>query len=93
MVSWNYRVIQHDYDDGAGGTETMFGIHEVHYDDNGEPTMMSAEPVRAECEDLLWMLRVFSEAATRPILDENLKPVGLEGTQAVEKLLSPDSSA
>jgi len=92
-MPWNYRVIQHDYDDGDGGTETMFAIHEVYYDDAGAPKAMSAEPVRAECEDLLWMIRVFTEAAAKPILDEHLKPISVEGTLDVEKLLSPGSNS
>ncbi len=36
-MTWNYRIVK--YADGTG-----YGLHEVHYDKNGEPVSMSAEP-------------------------------------------------
>lgn len=38
--TWNYRIIAHEYDD-----EIEYGIHEVYYDEKGEPQEWSTEPV------------------------------------------------
>lgn len=39
-MSWNYRVIRHP---------GWFGIHEVHYDKRGRPTLWTERPIlRAE---------------------------------------------
>jgi hypothetical protein len=38
-MSWNYRVIE--YKDGSG-----FGLHEVFYDDNGQPWGMTEDAIR-----------------------------------------------
>jgi hypothetical protein len=37
MTHWNYRVIKRQ--------DESFGIHEVYYDENGDPTMCTADPV------------------------------------------------
>ena len=36
-MSWDYRIVK--YKSGEG-----FGLHEIHYDDNGVPWGMSEEP-------------------------------------------------
>jgi hypothetical protein len=38
MNKWNYRIVK--YADGSG-----FGLHEVYYDENGDPQAMTAGPV------------------------------------------------
>ena len=36
-MSWNYRIVK--YPDGGG-----YGLHEVHYDDNGKAKNMTESP-------------------------------------------------
>jgi len=38
MMTWTYRIIR--YSDGRG-----FGLHEVFYDEIGNPVTMTAEPI------------------------------------------------
>lgn len=68
-MSWNYRVIRHPASD-IEGDEPTFAIHEVYYDDQGNPngwtdaTDVSAESVADVVEVLAMMLR----ATERPVL-------------------------
>ena len=63
-MTWNYRVVR------KGGE--YYGIHEVYYDDGGNPEMVTVEPVGAAgdtfdelVDDFTYMLRAFG----KPILD------------------------
>ena len=38
-MTWNYRIVQ--YVDGSG-----YGLHEVYYDENGQPWSMTSDPAR-----------------------------------------------
>lgn len=67
MTGWNHRVVRKTY-----RGETMLGIHEVYYDDEGIPEMVTVEPVGAVGdtllelkEELLSMLAAFG----KPILE------------------------
>jgi hypothetical protein len=42
-MTWNYRVVR--YRDGTG-----YGLHEVHYDDEGEPWSMTQRPASFACD-------------------------------------------
>ena len=68
MTTWNYRVVR--YDDGD------LGLHEIYYDDQGKPVMMTEQPVgfvasgEEGVEGLIQSLeRALQEAQNRPILE------------------------
>lgn len=66
-MSWNYRIVK--YANGQG-----FGLHEVHYDKNGEEIRMTENPaafVGDTPEDIRDAL-VFAkmDASRRPVFDE-----------------------
>lgn len=44
MGSWNYRVIEFVTPDIDGSEQSWRAIHEVHYDDNGNPVAYSENP-------------------------------------------------
>ncbi len=48
MSHWNYRVVGHDTD----SEEPWFAIHEVYYEDDGSPRLMSLNPIYAKGETL-----------------------------------------
>lgn len=53
MSHWNYRVVRKAYPPGADGTiEHALGIHEVYYDDNGDPQMVTEERMDPHGETL-----------------------------------------
>ena len=69
-MSWNYRIVR--YRDGEG-----FGLHEVYYDDDGQPWSMTEEATRFVChpdegpegiKESLAMAMV--DARKRPVLDQ-----------------------
>jgi len=73
MIYWNYRVVRKAYPPGADGTiEHVLGIHEVYYDDDGKPEMVTENRMDAHGEtldelrtDLRWMM----EALDKPVLE------------------------
>ncbi len=59
---WNYRVIEHD---------RFFAIHEVYYNDKGEITAISEDPIAPAGEtldELKGALKYYQQAVKRPIL-------------------------
>lgn len=62
MSGWNHRVMDH---------KTYVGIHEVYYDENGEPMSWSKEPdiVADNVEDLRWLLQKMLESLDKPMLE------------------------
>lgn len=56
-MSWNYRIVKHVLEDG----EPYYGLHEVHYDDKGEPKNWTESAARfggdsaEEVQDALFM--------------------------------------
>ncbi len=72
MSHWNYRVIE--FNDGA---EPWYAIHEVYYDDAGEPNGYSAKPaivigsnIDGDRDSLRWTLDRMHEALDQPVLHE-----------------------
>jgi hypothetical protein len=66
-MSWNYRLVK--YANGSG-----FGVHEVHYDANGNPQSMTAEPatfVGEAPEDIAdALLKARADVARRGIFEQ-----------------------
>jgi hypothetical protein len=69
-MSWNYRIVR--YRDGSG-----FGLHEVHYDRDGQPRAMTEQPTSFACdvedgpEGVVQSLGMaHRDALGRPVLDE-----------------------
>ena len=58
-MSWNYRIVE--YRDGSG-----FGLHEVFYDDKGQPWSMTEQPASFACWRIVWSF-VASSPATKPL--------------------------
>lgn len=61
-MSWNYRVVQ---------TEDGFGIHEVHYADDGTIENLTVEPMPVTCnpdEDLKETFEQMASAFKLPVL-------------------------
>ena len=66
-MSWNYRVIKH--------AEEQFSIHEVYYDEEGNPQSMTVNPVSAfgeTLEELKDDALLISVALTKPVLDAKM---------------------
>ena len=66
MATWNYRVVK-----TATDGETIFGIHEVYYDDDDKPQMYSTEPCPVFSEDLDGLRKEcerFLFAVSKPVL-------------------------
>lgn len=62
-MSWNYRITE------KNGT---YGIHEVYYNDEGEPNAISEEAVTLgmleTLEDLKGDLELINRALTKPVI-------------------------
>lgn len=73
MSHWNYRVVRKAYPPAADGAiEHVLGIHEVYYNDSGEPQMVTEERMGPHGEtldelrtDLTWMI----QALDKPVLE------------------------
>ena len=66
-MTWNYRVVKKTY---MG--DTLFGIHEVYYDDDGNPDMVTVQPVGIVGDDIHELRReyvYYLRALLRPALD------------------------
>ena len=67
-MSWNYRVIKTTEGDCA-----YYAIHEVYYDDDGQPDGSTVEPVFVSgesVEDIRQMLAQMLRDVDRPALEE-----------------------
>jgi len=65
-VTWDYRVIKTN-----NGGETWFGVHEVHYDEDGALWAYTEEPIAIESESEEGLPKVFEQmlqALERPVL-------------------------
>lgn len=65
-MSWNHRVLAHDY---AG--EIYFKIHEVYYDEKLHPHSYTKEAITVGGEDIKgmkWKLNKMYECLKKPIL-------------------------
>ena len=68
-MNWNYRIIEH---------EDRFGLHVVHYTEDGSPQSFRQEPAfvwvkDGSMEDVLEMMKA---AANRPVLQYAEVPFG-----------------
>lgn len=64
---WNHRVVVKKV-----GGENHYGIHEVYYDSNGNPTACTEDPVHPfgeTFEELAAEIQYFSQALEKPLLD------------------------
>lgn len=78
-MTWNYRVVRYR-ERGAG-----YGLHEVYYNDNGEPVTMGAAPAIfcADAEEgpdaiATMLTRALKDAKERGVLDEPTRWPGLK---------------
>jgi hypothetical protein len=89
-MGWNHRVVYHK----AGFVENnpaltwveYLAIHEVHYDEDDKPMMMTEQPVNILSSggneplvEIKWMLQEMLKATEKPILDfDNLEEIERE---------------
>ena len=67
-MTWNHRVIRHTKD----CEEPWLAIHEVFYDDNGNPNSCIVDPIKLineDLESLKWEINKIKECLDKPILD------------------------
>lgn len=67
-MSWNYRIIRHIPEKG----EAYLAVHEVFYDDDGEPDGCTENPIQIIGEDLeaiQFQSMKIAESVDKPILD------------------------
>lgn len=73
MSYWNYRVLAKKV-----GNEIEYGLYEVYYDDEDNPTSCSTNSCNPLCyssegnepiESLNWILEVMKKALEKPIID------------------------
>ena len=65
-MGWNYRVLAHKQFD-----EVYFYIHEVYYDEEGNPDGYVEIPVSPQSEEIKgmrWQLNKMNEALSKPII-------------------------
>lgn len=71
-MSWNHRVIRRRFENPVSkGIEECFTVHEVHYDDNNQPELWTAEPVEPygeSLEELMKDIERFKLAFNKPVL-------------------------
>ena len=66
-MGWNHRVLRHIYTE-----ETWLAIHEVYYDDEGNPNSCTVDPIEPGGETLDELkagLELMMKACEKPILD------------------------
>jgi len=72
MAHWNHRVVVKEYKSSTGEIEKFYGIHEVYYDDKGNPdgvTEESVSPVGDSLTDIKNSLDRMKKACTLPVLN------------------------
>lgn len=66
-MSWNYRLVKRTHND-----KVFYGIHEVYYDDQGNPKSITENPVGVTEEskgDIMTTLRHMERALAMPTLN------------------------
>jgi hypothetical protein len=75
---WNHRVVRRVYKT-TNYEEESFAIHEAYYDDDGNVTRITQDPVDphgSSMEDLRWSLNKMRECLEYPVLDyETMKEI------------------
>lgn len=83
MSYWNYRVVEKNITNKIDCSDmeyenTCYSIHEVYYDEDGNITMWSEEPIvgygEGDYRDLKADLEYMLEACSKPILKESDLP-------------------
>lgn len=72
MTTWNYRVTVTREPDGLGGTEEVFAIREVYYNEAGRPISWSEQaiaPVGDSWKSVADDLAKMGRAVGIPVLD------------------------
>ena len=70
-MSWNYRLVHKAWPDDDPPYE-QWAIHEVYYDEDDNPTMVTVDPVAFLVEDLGEVQTVFDwyrKALSKPVLE------------------------
>ena len=70
-MSWNHRVLATEVPYPDGTTEMYFEIHEVYYDEDGNPNGYTANPITIggdSLEGLNWTVDRIKESLTKTIL-------------------------
>ena len=83
-MTWNHRVICHN----ENPKEPWYAIHEVFYDDDGNPESCTKEPIQIIQEDvgaIKWEVDKIRKALEKPVLD-------YEMFTAMEKKLDSECS-
>jgi len=65
-MTWNYRLLAHEQNN-----EFWIEIHEVHYNESGEPkaySQNSAQPHAEDKKSMQWVLNKMQDALKKPIL-------------------------
>ena len=69
-MSWNYRLVRTQYPESASGS--LIGIHEVYYDADGRPIMVTTDPITVigdTPEEVRQVYDMMAEAFLMPILN------------------------
>ena len=83
MSYWNYRVVEKNITNKIDCSDmeydnTCYSIHEIYYDEDGNITMWSAEPIspygQGCIKDLEVDIKYMLEACSKPILKESDLP-------------------
>lgn len=77
-MSWNYRIVKRYYTDLRSGEERSFyALHEVYYDEDGNPNARTVEPISFQCDEeegpegIQGSLKIALDDATKhPVLDD-----------------------
>lgn len=84
MTTWNYRIVRHHK------PAEWLGLHEVYYDEDGNPNALTAQPISFSCDPdegpggIVGSLEMaLADARERPILDrseigDDARPSGLK---------------
>ena len=71
-MTWNHRVIRHKTEEKEHSEEYWYGIHEVYYDDKGEPDSCTKDPISLVGEDLKHLMidiERIKECLEKPVID------------------------
>ncbi len=79
-MTWNYRIVRRFYHEFLG-----YGLHEVYYDNDGNPSSMTVDPIISVDEEegpagiISSLERALDDAKNRPVFDEPEGWVVLKG--------------
>lgn len=84
MSTWNYRVVYHapskyTFGEKEFDREEYLAIHEVYYDEDGNPNSMTINPIvigdegKNSLASLKWVLENQLESIKKPILEYELE--------------------